>query len=205
VTHFTDLELRMWRDAGAADQARIAAHVAECPGCAARYAESLLEARPLEDAADGADFLDAGLRAGPSPRERVPSPDRARWLIGLAAAAAVALAVLVPRWTTLDRGDGAALRGGTIRTVSPSGLVDAVGVALVWETPVLAEKFRIEIGDANGVVHSGDATGSRYVVPREVADRLRSGVDYWWTVAALDSSGAVVLTSERRRFAIKTP
>jgi hypothetical protein len=208
VTHFSDIDLQQWRDAGpGADRERVVAHLAVCAACAARYADAI-RSRPLQapgqaDAPagfDAADFVAAGVRAAARPT--VVPFRRLRWILPQAAAAVLAIAFVIPRGT---RDDGAppTFRGGGIHALSPSGVVDRAGVEFVWSSAIAADRFQIDIGDATGVLYSGVSTTPRMPMPRAVADRLRPGVDCWWTVTALDRSGAPVTKSERRTFSVR--
>jgi len=205
--HFTDLELYRWRDAGpGADRERVVAHLAVCASCAARYADAIRR-RPLtaEEASDAADFAPAGLRARQSAGATLPRP--ARWMIPVSAAAVLALALAVPKFFGRDQSPtpspAPTFRGTTVHTLTPSGAVDSTGVAFTWASGIAAGRYRIEIGDAGGVVYSGEAAASGWVPPADVMRRLQPGVQYWWTASALDRGGAPVSRSERRTFSLK--
>jgi hypothetical protein len=145
VTHFNDIELRLWRDAGpGADRDRVVAHLAECASCASRYAVEIRN-RPLvaDEAADAADFVAAGVRAAARPTV-VPFP-YVRWVVPLAAAAVLAIAFAVPRLMIRDTGTTPTptFRGGSVHALSPSGFVDRAGIEFVWSSGIAADRFQI--------------------------------------------------------------
>jgi hypothetical protein len=207
MTHFTDIELHRWRDAGpGSDRDRIVAHLAQCGDCAARYADAI-RSRPLAgdagDADDAAEFAEVGRRiggAGSTPwwkRPRVVGP--------LAAAAAIIVALVVPRMTSREAPPTATLRGANVSALAPSGTVDRTALEFAWATGVSAPRYRIEVGDDRGVVYTAEAATSPLRPPAAALDVLRPGGAYWWTVTAIDQDGAVIARSERRAFALRAP
>jgi len=206
MTHFTDIELRRWRDGGpGADRERVIAHVAECPACASRYADAIRSA-PLtaDDASDVADFAAAG-RAVVADVPRRQTWKRRAMVAVLAAAAVVALAIVVPRLGERPIAVTPTLRGTAVNAIAPSGSVPDRDLQFVWSSGVAADRYRIDIADANAAIYSGEASGSPWMMPADVRGRLQPGVGYWWTVTALDARGAAVTTSPRRAFAVTAP
>ena len=204
MNHFTDPELRRWQDAcPPEDRDRLVAHLAECGACASRYAAAL-RARPLaaEEAVDAGDFGAAGYAAA-APGAAEPR-QHARWIWSLAAAAVLAAAVAVPM---LQRRPVAApearFRGGSIHALEPAGVVPR-GTAFAWSSALEAPRFRIDVGTGDRVIVSIEADRSPAPPPPELQDRLTPGVDYWWSVTALDRSGQTLQASPRQTFSIAT-
>ena len=174
MTHFNDIELHRWRDAGpGADRERIVAHIAECAECAARYAAAIRN-RPLqaEPAKDAADFVAAARRRPP------------RWIAPLAAAAVLVIAVAIPL-TMRHREQPLQLRGTTIQTF-------ASDTELAWASGIVAARYRVEI--SGGYQFETDKT--RIAVPQ-----LAPGT-YTWTVTALDAQGKPLAVSPPRTLTI---
>jgi len=203
MTHFTDLELQRWRASGpGADRERVVHHVAECAACATRYAEAIR----LGDVADGPfredvrDFVAAGRAIGP----RAATPLwRRPWIVSLAAAAALTIGVVVPRFVSRPADEApAVLRGAAVQALTPSGTVDVPGLSFAWSSGVASPRVRIDVGDASGVLQTIDATTSPTPLPAAILDRLTPGQEYWWRVTLLDERGAAITSSPRRTFAI---
>lgn len=203
MTHFTDVELQRWRDNGPeGDRDRVVRHVAECAACARRYAAAIRTHDAVEPDPDVADFVAAGRRLG----SRAAPVWRRPWALSLGAAAAVAIAIVAPRFASHEEGSPASvLRGGAVQALTPSGETSAADLRFGWSSGVSTGRFRIDIGDANGPIASSEAASSPWVPPAEIRARLRGGVTYWWQVAALDDRGSIVTSSARRTFAIARP
>ncbi len=182
VSHFTDLELRRWRDRGPGDdRERVIDHLASCGECAARYAAEIRN-RPLqaEPAGDVESFVAAGRRFG----------RRRRWIGSLAAAAAVALiAVSIPLMMRRATTPTLHLRGSNIQTF-------ASAKELAWGSGVAAVKYRVEIGSGAQVVRKIETTETRLPITP-----LPPGT-YWWQVSALDAQGRAAVTSLRQTLTI---
>lgn len=199
MTHFTEIEMRRWRDVGPGeDRDRVVAHLAECAECATRYAAAIRE-KPLtaDEASDADQFVAAGRRAAV-----VRAAWHRRWTIPLAAAALLALAIAVPRLMRHDVEEAPTLRGAAIHALAPDGAVDREPIEFVWSSGVSAPRFRIDVRDADHVVYSTETAGSRYALPPDERAKLRPGIEYSWEVAALDAGGTTVATSERRTFTL---
>jgi hypothetical protein len=175
MTHFTDIELHRWRDAGpGTDRERVIAHIAECAECAARYAAAIRN-RPLQaqPANDGADFVALARRRAP------------KWVAPLAAAAVIAIAVMVPL-TMRHREPALQLRGGGIQTFSSE-------TELAWASGVAAARYRVEISGGYQLV----TDKTRITIPK-----LAPGT-YTWTVTALDAQGKPLAVSPPRTLTIQ--
>jgi hypothetical protein len=204
MTHFTDVDLARWREAGPGeDRARVIAHVAECAPCASRYAAAIrAQPRAAEPAGDVQEFVATGHQIGGRAAAAAAPLWKRPWIVSLAAAAALAIAFAVPRFLPRDRPDAPVLRGSSVSTLTPAGIVARRDLRFVWSTGLSAERFRLEIGDAAGSVYSTEAAASPWTMPDAARDRLRPDVEYWWTVTVLDATGAAVTTSPRRTFAL---
>ncbi len=196
MSHFTDLELRRWRDSGpGADRPRVVEHLATCADCASRYADAL-RSRPLqaEPAEDVDDFVAAGLRV---PRRRsLPVP-------AFAAAAAV-LVVLLALPFVLRRRPEAPLdlhfRGSGIHALVPMGAVDRSGLEFVWASGIAASRYVVQIGEDDRVVFTASTASTRLSVPPGL---LKPGAGYWWTVTAFAPDGHALASSPRRTFLVR--
>jgi hypothetical protein len=89
-------------------------------------------------------------------------------------------------------------RGSGVQTFAPAGEVDRQA-EFVWSSGIAAARFRIEVGDATGRVYATETDRSRLAMPAQ----LRLGVEYWWTVTALDERGHPLASSQRRTFTIR--
>lgn len=206
MMHFTDIELRRWRDEGAgAESDRVIAHVAECPACASRYADAIRSmSLTADDAQDVDDFVAVGRALGPD------TPSLRRWnrtaaFGALAAAAAIAIAIVVPRFREGPPPITQTLRGTGLTAVSPSSTVADRELQFVWASGVSAPRYRIEIGDPTATIYSGEAQLSPWTMPADVRARLQRGIAYWWTVTSLDANGSAVTTSARQAFVLTAP
>jgi hypothetical protein len=184
MTHFTDIELHRWSQSGPGpDRERIVAHLAACADCARRHAAAIRN-RPLqaEPAADAQEFAAAGRRV----------PKRGRWVAPLAAAAVLVIAVAIPiAMRRENTANELHLRGGAIVTSTS-------GSDLVWSSGISAPRYRIEIADASGTIFSSLTDRTRMPRPPQ----LKPGVQYWWTVTALDAQGRPIMASPRRTLII---
>ena len=206
MTHFTDQELRRWRDEGpGGDRARLHEHLRGCGACATRYAEAIRTA-PL-DAAEiaGAEaFVAAGYKAGAPDGPRVVDFPARRWLrpaLSLAAAAVLVAAIAVP-WLSREDPDSSAgvrLRGVDIQLLSPAG--DMRGdVEFVWTSGLSAPRFRVEVGSADLTLYSTETDRPRLSMTEPLRQILKPGAEYWWEVTALDRDGSTIQSSPRQPF-----
>ncbi len=199
MTHFTDLEMRRWSESGpGADRERIVAHLAECAACAASYAAAI-RVRGLEGQAPSevSEFAAAG-RAIARPRV-LPW----RWVAPLAAAAAIVIAVIAPRFLrNTEVADETTLRGGAIHALTPSGATDAP-VVFTWSRGLQAKRFRLQVGDSSGVIFTVETSTTRLAAPDSVQKSFAARGELWWSVAALDQDGKTLQESERRVFTLK--
>jgi hypothetical protein len=148
------------------------------------------------------DFVAVGYGI-PSRPSVVPFAPRRAALVGLAAAAALVAAFALPSLLSKPPvAAGTTFRGGGIHALTPAGTV-AGGTEFSWSSDVLPVTYRVEIGDANGVVHGQNTADATLRVPPEVWATLSPGVDYWWTVTALDLTGRVIAASDRQSFRVR--
>jgi len=183
MTHFTDLELRRWSESGpGAARERVVAHVAECAACAASYAAAI-RARPLDGEAPAGigDFAAAGYRVA-RPQHRVWS-----WAVPLAAAAVLVIALVAPHFRR--QRETMTFRGGAIHTLAPQGAADLHSLVFTWSSAISAGRFRLQVGNAGGVIYSVETPQSRLEAPQPLRQVLEPGGEFWWTVSALDGAG----------------
>lgn len=189
MTHFNDIELQRWRESGPGDdRARVVEHVAACAECARRYAEAIRN-RPLrgELEAEVRDFVAAGLRGRP----------RRLWIIPIAAAVLIA-AIAVPLAVRRESTSPMRFRGAGIEALAPEGTVDR-NAQFVWASGLAAVRFRINVGQGDRIV----LTSERDASPMPLPAQIRSGIEYWWTVTALDDQGRPLVSSPRLTFTIR--
>lgn len=196
MNHFTDIELHRWRDGGpGGDRMRIVEHLAACADCSSRYATAVRQ-RPLraEPAHDVTDFVAAGYRV----------PKRRPWIAPLVAAAA-ALIVIVSIPLAMRHAQSPPdlhFRGSGIHPLAPIGTVSVRDAEFVWSSGVSVGRYRVEMGQGDRVIYTADTTHSRSSMPSSLRDLLKPGVEYWWTVTAIDTNGHGVVSSPRRTFTI---
>lgn len=186
MTHFTDIEVHRWRDAGPGeDRERIVAHLAECAECASRYAAAIRN-RPLSTAPapDAQQFAAVGRRFGRTRNQRIAP-------LAAAAAAVLLLVIAIPLMMHRETTPDLHLRGASVETFRS-------GRELVWASGVAAARYHVEIGDAGGIINIADTPKTRMPMP----GNLKPGVEYWWTVTARDAQGRDIATSPRRTFTI---
>jgi hypothetical protein len=209
VTHFTERELQQWSATGPGEAGpRLVEHLAACPACATRYAAAIrslpVSAEPVSP--DEARAFAATAYAIPARTSAVvPFRARARWFVPLAAAAAVIAAIGIPYLTTrrpAPNGE-AVFRGGALHSLEPAGAVDRAA-SFAWSSAIPAATYRLEVGDATGVIVTRQTASSTLQLTSDEAQRLKAGVDYWWTVTALDRDGRTLGSSQRQAFTIRT-
>jgi hypothetical protein len=202
VTHLSRETLeQFWRDPrGYPERASVLAHLAECDDCGARYGE-VMDSQPAETIRFEGDLRPAGMRAG----QRTAAPVRflsggGPWLIGLAAAAAIVLAVgLWPRGSAPIEVDST-IRGGGLQPIAPIAQA-ASPIVFRWSSALSASRFRIEIRNATGeTVASFESTATEAALPADV--RLVVGASYRWRVTALDAQGVALTVSPDREFVV---
>jgi len=215
MTHFTGTELRLWSESGPGpDRERVVAHVGACAQCAAAYAEAIRahsfspEQAAAADAADVAEFATVGYKVA-APRRAVlsfPAPAR-RSLVSLAAAAVLILALAVPYVMRVMRvrsvGDDSALRGGSIQALGPIGTIQS-GTEFAWTMRAPAARYRVDVGDATGVLFSTTTEDTRTQISPADWGKLTPGVDYWWTVTAFDGNKREIGSTGRQAFRIRS-
>lgn len=59
--------------------------------------------------------------------------------------------------------------------------------------------------DNASVIYATETGSPPWTMPVDVRERFRSGSAYWWTVTALDGTGAPVTWSARRPFTLAGP
>jgi hypothetical protein len=203
MTHLTDALLRRWVDAGdAADRDTVLEHIAACDACGARLADLVrtlpAEAEPAHLEAD--DFRPRGYEALGRPADR-------RGWIGLAAAAALALAVgaayfrapAMPPPVTRGEAANVTLRHPVGETVDVNALV------FEWDASGARGPFRVRVFDLaapDTPVMTRDDAAPGFAPDRAERQRLTAGVRYRWFVEYTTDSGGTA-TSSAATFSIK--
>jgi hypothetical protein len=154
-------------------------HVVRCAACAQIY-------RGLQDLEAGAREFDPGV-----PKKAavvLPFRPAVAWSVGLAAAAALVIAFLLPLRRLPSASDDA-VRSPTAQTptaIAPVGDLAAPPDSFRWTPLAGSDRHRIELSSADGerVWTSADVDGSQAARPAEI--RLAPGVYYWRVVAVPD-------------------
>ena len=159
-----------------ADRANALAHLTVCARC--RHAVTMLS-RMLGDAR-----IASEIRGAPG----AAWSRRARWTVGIAAAAAIAVLLLRP-----SRTDDLVLPGSELREppitvvggpalIAPRGRVAAV-TNLTWSHVPRAARYRFRVYDSAGTaVWENETTDTTVTVPSAIP--LASGATYFWRVEA---------------------
>jgi len=199
----------------AAEQARLNAHAAACPACAAeqRLARSFEEAAaaPRETASLDEAFVLRRLERGSPLRAQHTPSQRAVW--GLAAAAGIALvaAALTLLPTSLPTPPPlppavphGVTRGASLSVLTPLGDLALPPREFQWEDVAGAASFRVEVVDVEGkVVWGTSVTNSPAMLPPSEAGRILEAVVYTWKVEALNNEGMRVAWSEPAQFRVR--
>ena len=203
--------------------AKLLRHVEECPHCRAELA--LLrqfetgEARPAERA-DVA-WIEADLRR----RSPVPAAggdtfaNKLRdWFgflfspsgsgkLGLAAVALLVLVmagiVLRPRSQRSQSEDGGVWRSSQITAISPAGDLEQAPTQLRWEPAAGAASYHVRLFEVDGTeIWAADVTGTSVDFPSNIAAIITPGRAFQWDVAARDSSGRQIASTNSQTFHI---
>src|SRR5262245_33351164 len=179
MTHLSGAGLGAWYDAGA-ERDRVLAHLACCDDCGARLAELVRLDAPVGPAHVDPSFVERGYRAY--------RPTRQRRNRSIAAAAAIAATVLVAVGVWVQQStigheaapvqETATTRGTRLRLTSPLGTVRPP-LVFVWESPVAAAQYRVEVREEGRVIYS-ERTTSQRLDASDLAARLGPGRTYVW-------------------------
>jgi hypothetical protein len=206
--HLSREELHRWWEEGApGDAERIVGHLAICDECVTLYRDVLTE-RPLTNApAAPPELVAAGLAAFPRVSENV-GPDRgrsrARWIVPLAAAAALVVVIVSPwlRAPALVAPTDETVRSSTIQALSPAGTVSAAFV-FEWSSPLTGDDYELVVYDASGsTLWSTRTRTTRLAAPPDLTRRLKPGDAHEWQVTAINQRGERTIQSSRQRFAV---
>ena len=207
MTHFTEAELKRWSVNGpGADRDRVMSHVVECSACMHAYSASVRENRLVQT--DASEDLSEFVQAGYASRHRGAQSKlftMAKWVVPIAAAAAIAVAVSLPRLRQIPTpSNQISLRGVAVQPLSPQG--DSANIAeFRWMSSVSASKYVITIGEQTAVITTADSSGTTWrPSPQQIAS-FKPGHTYWWTVVALDEQGSVIVSSEKQPFTVRQP
>jgi hypothetical protein len=160
----------------AAERDALMDHVTRCPSCAGLY-------RGLRELESEARTFDPGVPK-PRARRRLASP---AWYAGLAAAAVLIIAFLLPfRQPTSRPTDPGLVRSpvsAAPEPVRPIGPLSARPARLEWRELAGADGYRVELWNGGPVWSQDGIEGTSVALPGDVA--LSPGVVYYWKVTAL--------------------
>lgn len=210
--HIAASELAAYLD-GLLPEPRKSALEDHMAGCAECRRELMAAAALVHDAASGADAAGAGAGRGSAEVPGEPAPGAARvrpawgrrrswWVVGLAAAAAVATVLLVPQG---DPGlptesplreapaAGDALAKLTPRSPSASVTEEGVVLTLSWRPAAENLTYRLTVTDQGGAPLATDETTDT-VVTLDPLDELGSGSRLFWYVDVTLANGETATT-----------
>jgi hypothetical protein len=156
------------------ERAALIDHVVRCASCGDVY-------RGVKELEEGARAFDPGV---PRPKP-VAAPWRPAWYGGLAAAAVLLVALMLPSW----RGDAPppdTVRSAPVITpapVAPVGVVSSVPRELRWEAVPGADGYRVDLSNGGPLWSSGRVVETHVALPTDV--KLSPGILYYWKVTAL--------------------
>lgn len=194
-------------------------HVHECPHCQASLAMlSRFESRPEDhEAADVAAIVSRLRQEQDTPASAAP-PSRRRivrfpyFMGGLAAALAIALGISIfvnrpgQPAVIVEPSGPETMRSATVNLIIPSGTVSQTPANFQWEAFPGAAVYSVQLMEIDGsLLWSGTSSGTSLLVPAVLKATMRPGKPLLWKVAALDSSGKTIATSNQERFLIKAP
>ncbi|HKV12944.1 MAG TPA: hypothetical protein VJ725_32685, partial [Thermoanaerobaculia bacterium] len=184
---------RAHRGPRSAEDERWLAHAAVCAACSEELAH--LEAFDAPEPVSPAKLDEAWARFGKAPEARRPAPPRRTPALALAAGlAAAVLGLFLWKGMPVEEPERAGLvRGGSevAGDWQPAGAVAAAPLEIVFPAPS-EEPRRVRVFDASGTYSwtSGPVTGGRVPFPETERQRLRPGVEYFWTVLGEDGAAA---------------
>jgi hypothetical protein len=194
-------------------------HVAECPHCQASLAMlRRFESRPEDQEASDVAWIVSRLRHGKNTPAAAAPPSRRRLLSfpylmgGLAAVLAIGLgiSILVNRAgqpaAIVDPSGPETMRSAAVHLIIPSGTVSQAPANFQWEAFPGTAVYSVQLMEIDGsLLWSGSSSENSLPVPAVLNATLRPGKPLLWKVAALDSSGKTIATSNQERFMIKAP
>jgi len=122
-----------------------------------------------------------------------------RWAIPIAAILVVALGVtLLQKGGTFKNPSVETIRGSEIQAVAPIGSIDTV-TEFSWQSPIRADRYRVRVTRGTDTVFVGEGAGLRIDAP---VGLFEPGVEYRWTVDAIDREGDVRMTSPPQVFTL---
>lgn len=207
MTHLTAEELTRWRDSdGSTDRQRVVDHLAACESCRRLYVDLVRATSPRAEASyeRPEEFVARGVAA------YRPATARGQWwpawrpaLAGLAAV--ILVVTLLPLMRGRDRvaaPAGGAIRGTEIQPMSPVGIARDP-LEFRWVSPFSdVSRYRLAVRRNGQTVLTADASTTRLVLNDTERARLAPGVEYEWTVDALDARGDVIASSPPRTFVV---
>src|SRR4029077_1763280 len=89
-------------------------------------------------------------------------------------------------------------RPAGIQLLAPQGLIEYREIAFAWTSSVVAAQYRVDIGNAAGVLETHYSETSQIL-----RITMKPGANYWWSVTALDGRGRPVAKSQRLTFTVR--
>jgi hypothetical protein len=164
----------------AVERERVMDHVVRCAACAAIY-------RGLRELESEARNFDSGV---PKPIASAgPRILATPWLAGLAAAAMLVIALLVP-WHPHSPEPTSPIRSTEQPlpiVLAPLGEVSGAPPAFVWQAFAGAERYRVELSSGDGTVAWSSEPSADTQLPWPASVKAAPGV-YYWRVVALPGS-----------------
>ena len=207
MTHFTEAELKRWSESGpGTDRDRIVSHVVECFACMTAYSESIRDRKQVEigSGEDLGDFVQAGY-ASRNRGGKAKLFTMAKWAVPLAAAAAIAIVISIPRLKpTQESSSQIHFRGPALQALSPQG--DSATVSeFRWASSVSASKYVITVGENATVLMTANSPEPRWSASPQLIASLKPGHAYWWSVTAIDQDGSTIVSSDKQPFTVRQP
>jgi hypothetical protein len=198
MAHVMREELVRWRDEGRPeDRERMLSHLATCKSCSETYAELVrtAPARMKPEHFDPADFVKRGYAARQRAAAKASVPVWMSWKMWAGALSAAALVLLVIVTVPGPGSTTNLTRGSRIELVTPATVTAPLSL-LEWRSGLAADRFRIELTDANGaLVYQGYTSMQQIALPPELAAIFVPGRSYTYTITALDRDGQAVTSA----------
>jgi hypothetical protein len=210
-----------------AERRRLEEHADRCPACAAeRDLARLFDSGPqaARIKAEDVAFVVSRLKAVspvrppatvetgrvvsfPGPGKKWLAPQQPIWRLGAAAAVILVAGLLFqlvrPGAPPLPQPpvSGGVVRGGEVEVLSPVGEVAGIPTELRWTARAGASRYRVTLSVVDDeVLWEATVPAPPASLPAEVVRGLHRAVVYFWSVEALDATGARLAISEPVRF-----
>jgi hypothetical protein len=98
------------------------------------------------------------------------------------------------------------MRSAAVHLITPSGNLVRTPASFQWESFPGAMAYSVQLMEIDGsLLWSGRSNQNSLLVSPELKAVMRPGKPFLWKVAALDSSGQAIATSNQQRFVIQPP